>query len=60
MANLLQKKCQKDLRMKPDSFRIIIDRLVELEKGELASLVMLRAKTFVPFYKLDFKNVSTV
>lgn len=46
--------------MKPDNFRIIIDRLVELEKGELASLVMLRAKAFVPFYKLDFKNVSTV
>lgn len=46
--------------MKPDSFRIIIDRLVKLDKGELASLVMLGAKTFVPFYKLDLKNVSTV
>lgn len=46
--------------MKPDSFRIIIDRLVKLEKGDLASLVMLRAETFVPFYKLDFENVSTV
>lgn len=57
---LVQNKHYRDLRMSPDSFRIIVNRLVQLEKGENASLVMVRAQSYVPIYKLDFKNVSTV
>lgn len=53
-------KHYRDLRMNPDSFRILVNRLVQLEKEEHAGLVMVRAQSFVPIYKLDFKNVSTV